>query len=272
LRWARVFEDFASFQFRPIELTDGVIPELSPAITDPNAIATINAALANPNGRKAIRTVFEELRWLSPRVVNGCINEERYPANALLDRGMLPIVDPVEPGRSPFIPLYRDIVFIWAAARRFPGRNAALAYIRGQFIEHYQRLWSASTVAERLVMHHIAFGRFVNIRSSLGFAPLVRRGLVVLDPEPRLMNESFAMFVRQAEKLDRIREWQQALPGSAWLKSRLPIFLLLGLGVLALAAMAILAGQDIVALLPVLAAGAPALLAVTQRLLRPAGS
>lgn len=256
MRWARLFEDFATFQFRPIELTDGKLPD---------AVKT-----ADVHQAKAIRTVFEELRWMSPRVVNGCINDELYPRAPLLRRGLLPVRDPATPGESPFIDLYRQPTLDWALARRFPGRNAALSYIRGQFIEHYQRLWSSSTRAERLVMHHLAFGRFVNIQTSLGFGSLVRRGLVVLDPDPRLMNESFAMFVRQAEKLDRIKEWQGSLPGSVWLKSRLPIFVLLGLAIAALAAMATLAGQDFLTLLPVLAAGAPALIAATQRLFKPA--
>ncbi len=257
LRWARVFENFATFPFLPIELTRGTLPD------------SLDMEKRNAHEIKAVRTVFEELRWLSPQVVNGCINDERYPSRRLLALGLLPVRDPALGDESPFIPLYEDIIGQWAKARHFPGRNAALTYIRGQFIEHYQRLWSASTVAERLVLHHLAFGRFVNIGTSLGFAPLVRRGLVVLDPEPRVMNESFAMFIRQAEKLDRIRDLQLSLPESAWLKSRLSIFLVLGLAILALAAMAMLAGQQLTALLPVLAAGAPALIATAQRLMRP---
>jgi len=271
LRWGRVFEAFATFQFRPIQVT---------RYNDPPA-----GMIAHLNGdeQTAILTVFDELRWLSPLIINGCINEDVTISPERLKHGMVPIWQ--EPASSdpdfyaklpadddqayPYFEMYQQPILAWALARKFPSPEAAVAAIRGQLIEHYQRQWSSSTLAERLVLHHLAFGRFVNIASSLGFASLVRRGLVIMDPEPRLINESFASFVRQAEKLDRIRDWQALLPESGWIKSRLPILITLALGVAALLALALFAGIDIRALLPLLAAGAPALVATTQRLFRP---
>ena len=154
----------------------------------------------------------------------------------------------------------------WAAERKFPGKAAVRSHLRNQCIEYYQKLWSSSTNAEHLVMHNLATSRFVNIGTALAFASLVRRGIVIFDPEPRLMNHSFAMFVRQAEKLDTIRGWQRELPRSAWVTARLPIFAIIGVMVAGLVGVVALSGEDMTALLPVLAAGIPALVAATQRL------
>lgn len=262
LRWARLFEDFATFHFRPIDTTDGHAPEA--------AIAARQAdwdALGD-HERDAIQTVYAELRWLSPRVVNGCINEEVMPPAALLDAGVLPLGTDRDPPVCPYPALYGKRLMDWALLRQFAGREAALAYLRAQFIEHYQRLWSGSTRAERLVLHHLAEGRFVNIASGLAFASLLRRGVVVLDPEPRLVNESFAMFVRQAEKLDRIVEWQKDMPTGAWVRAQLPILIAVGVAGLLLLGLLVAGGQQPAKLLPVLAAGLPALLAALHRMVQ----
>ena len=81
-------------------------------------------------------------------------------------------------------------------------RDAAIDYLRGTLIEHYQHLWVASSRAERVILDNLARGRVVNISAALALRSLIRRGLVVLDPEPRLINASFAAFVRQAERPD----------------------------------------------------------------------
>ena len=262
LRWARLFEDFATFHFRPIQSTEGHAPETSIAKHQPAWEALDSWE------KEAIQTVYSELRWLSPRVINGCINEEVTPAATLLDTGILPLGALVAPPRSPYPDLYSDRLMQWALLRNFAGPAATLAYLRAQFIEHYQRQWSGSTRAERLVLHHLAAGRFVNMASGLAFASLLRRGVIILDPEPRLMNESFAMFVRQAEKLDRIAEWQKDMPAGAWVRAQLPILLAIGAAGLLLVGLVVAGGQQPAKLLPVLAAGLPALLAALHRMVR----
>ena len=262
LRWARLFEDFATFHFRPIETTVGHTPEA--------AVAAHQARwdqLGNFE-RQAIETVYAELRWLSPRVVNGCINEEVMPGATLLDSGILPLGAADVPPRNPYPALYQNRLMAWALLRQFAGPTGTLAYLRAQFIEHYQRVWSGSTRAERLVLHHLAEGRFVNMAAGLAFASLLRRGVIVLDPEPRLMNESFAMFVRQAEKLDRIAEWKKDMPAGAWVRAKLPILLAIAGAALLLVGLVVAGGQQPAKLLPVLAAGLPALLAAMHRMMR----
>ncbi len=253
LRWARLFEDFATFHFRPIQVTRGQVDA-----------EMARASKLHADRLRALACVVREMRWMPPRVVNGALAREPSLTPTLVDAAQVPI----DPGF--YLETYRMPILEWTLARGFVGRKAALDYMRAQFIEYYQRLWSASTRAERLVLHHLAHGRFVHINQSLSFAALVRRGLVVLDPEPRLMNDSFAMFVLQVEKPDAIREWRDAQAPSAWMKTRLPILLGTGLLVAAMLALAVLAGQQVTSLLPVLAAGAPALLAALNRVLRPA--
>lgn len=274
LRWARLFEDFATFQFRPVELTGGGEPAAPPpglagAGLDQWTAMVARLAARGRDEQAAIATVFRELRWMSPRVVNGCINEERDVALPvpMLERGLVPVTQPGTEDASPYPAIYGLPVLEWALARHFAGPEAALAYLKGQFIEHYQRLWSASTRAERLVLHHLAHGRFVNIAASVAFGSLVRRGLVVLDPEPRIMNQSFAMFVAQVEKLDAIREWRGELP-SAWLKARLPILGAIAAAVLLLAGLLVAGEQPLKLLIPVLAAGGPILAAGLWRTVR----
>jgi hypothetical protein len=73
------------------------------------------------------------------------------------------------------------------------------------------------------------------------------------------------MFVRQAEKLDTIRNWGKDLPRGAWMIARLPIFALIGVVIGGLFLIALLSGEDLLSLLPIFAAGIPALIAAAQR-------
>ena len=250
LRWARLFEDFATFQFGATELCRW------PALRMPGL---------DDDARAAVITVFRELRWLSPRIVNGCLNIEQDVPPHFMEPGILPLTSH---GRSIYPALYARHVLNWARERCFPSPAAALTFLHGQFIEHYQRQWSASTRAERIVLHHLAHGRFVNIERAVAFSSLVRRGLVVLDPDPQLMNRSFAMFVRQVEKLDAIRSIRDELPRGAWMSARRPILIGLGLLLLALAFLMKTSGQNVANLLPLLVAGVPALAAGLARAIR----
>lgn len=249
LRWSRLFEDFTTYNFRQPQLTAG------PLSADESRQLT-------PDQRIAVDTVLAEARWLPQRIVSGGIGTEVLLPDAVVDDAIVPVDD------EKYQAAFRTALIAWAKERDFPGRDAVRAHLRNQFVEYYQKLWSSSTNAEHVVLHNMAQSRFVNISSALAFALLVRRGIVILDPAPRLMNESFAMFVRQAEKLDTIRKWRGTLPVGAWTKARLPVFIAVGLAVATLVTVMILSGDQPTSLLPLLAAGIPALVAATQRLLR----
>ena len=249
LRWSRLFEDFATYNFRQSQLTgSSKLPAL------------IDAAAPEADQRSIIAAACAELRWLPQRVAGGAIGRELRLPDDVLGEAIVPIPD------QKFQDCFEEPIVTWAAKRAFTSKAAVWSHVRNQCIEYYQKLWSSSTHAEHLVMHNLATGRFVNIGTALAFAALVRRGIIIFDPEPRLMNQSFAMFVRQAEKLDTIKLWKSDLPKGAWVMARLPIFALISVLVAGLAAAVALSGEDITSMLPVLAAGIPALIAATQRL------
>lgn len=251
LRWSRLLEEFATYNFRPAQLTG-----------EPLSQREVDELHLTDDQRVAVDAVLEEVRWLPPRIVSSGIGTEVVFDSTVLGKSVVPVDD------IDYQEAFRAVLIEWAAKRDFPGKEAVRAHLRNQFIEHYQKLWSSSTDAEHVVMHNMAQSRFVNIGSALAFAVLIRRGIVVLDPAPRLMNESFAMFVRQAEKLGTIRKWREALPVGTWTKARLPIFLAIGLAVAGLVTVTILSGEEPTSILPLLAAGVPALVAAMQRLLR----
>jgi hypothetical protein len=138
---------------------------------------------------------------------------------------------------------------------------AAIAdFLASQLIEHYHYLWSISSRAEQILIHRMAAGELPIIRMAYALRSLVRRGIVVLDPAPRLMNDSFARFVGGVERPELLRIWKRDAPQGAWTRIHgnltivLPLILLLG-GVLIV--------QGIVGLeaaLPLIAAASSALL------------
>lgn len=249
LRWSRLFEDFATYNFR--------LPRITGSIALQGIIDT--AAAGNALQQRTITAVSAEFRWLPQRVASSTIGEEIFLPDVIVDAAIVPIND------TTYQQAFEKPIVDWAKQRAFPGKAAVRAHMRNQCIEYYQKLWSASTTAEHLVLHNMASSRFVNIGNAIAFASLVRRGIIVFDPEPRLMNASFAMFVRLAEKLDTIRYLQSQLPRSAWVMARLPIFAVLGTLIAGLVALVAISGEDVTAMLPVLAAGIPALIATGQR-------
>jgi hypothetical protein len=261
LRWSQLFEDFATFNFRQSRLTgdwdQGTAIELFAADKKMKP-EEVKAELSN-TPCDVLATAFAELRWLPQHVAGSVIGDELLLDNALLEQGYIPIPD------SAYQAKFQPVIIDWVLKRGFPSKAAVRAHVRNQCIEYYQKLWSSSTHAEHLVMHNLANGRFVNIATALAFVALVRRGIVIFDPEPRLMNESFAMFVRQAEKLDTIQYWRSKLPRGAWMIARLPIFALIGVVIGGLFLIALLSGEDLLSLLPIFAAGIPALIAAAQR-------
>ena len=101
-------------------------------------------------------------------------------------------------------------------------------YFSTIFIEHYQLIWSSSSHAERLIMFHLAHGRLLSLARAHAVRTLVRRGLMTLDPKPRLFNRSFAQFVRNVEKPETLQRWRDAVPAAAWSRAQVPILLMLG--------------------------------------------
>jgi hypothetical protein len=90
---------------------------------------------------------------------------------------------------------------------------------------HYRRMWTSCSSEEKLLLFRIAKEGLVNRNAENILRPLVRRGLVLMDPNCRIMNESFRRFILTAERPEVIAEWQQRGGESAWARMRAPILL-----------------------------------------------
>ena len=278
LRWATLFEKFATVAFPPSQKIDFEEVEALCARTafgmglyrpgdgwlKQRARSIVSWFSPEPHSRNcldriaSVRTIMNELAWLPEDIIAALIG-----------------VSPDVPASGTFPPSDRHLqahftqaAFEWAWQLRIVSPPAAVDFLRGMLIEHYQKCWSASTYAERVVLDHIAHRRLVNIRSArIPLASLVRRGLVVFSPEPRLMNRSFAVFARQAERPDRLRGWQRERRG-AWSKARWPVLVGMPILIVAMAVAWMLSDADVASWAPLLAAGAPALAAALFRTLR----
>jgi hypothetical protein len=82
---------------------------------------------------------------------------------------------------------------------------------------YYKLLWESCTPTEKLTLTHLAIDGFVSPNDP-DLAQLVRRGLIVRDPEVRLMNRSFRYFVLGVCRLDDdVAETEgQARKSSSW--------------------------------------------------------
>lgn len=234
LRWARFFQTFRT-----------VTPQDTPRPTNSSSNP---APLANPPK--------------TPEIVAAMISELRHLPVHILETLLPPKVHvPVGTGLS-----VQDSGFVeWVESYQLPTVAAAIDYLRVNLIEYYEQLWFASTQAERVALDAIARGSFLNMQASLVLRSLVRRRLVTLEPMPRLFNESFAMFVRQAERPETISSWRAKQPKGNWNIARWPLLIGVPAGLLLVAYAAAQQGESVGAIASALLAGVPMLIGIVAR-------
>jgi hypothetical protein len=257
LRWSRFFQNFSTITFSPVDkLAIGA-----------EADEVFKRQKVDHNGPTAV--LAKELRWLPGSVIDATIekNVSDYVGSVIARLyGNRHTRFPVP--QQLMARIYGPRIVKWAKSLKIPSREAAIDYMRSALIEHYEQCWAASTHAERLALNAIAEGHFVNMRNTVALQSLVRRGLVVLDPSPRLMNRSFGIFIKQSERPDRLDEWRRNLPQSRWKLSRWVLLLVAPAAVLILTMAAAETGEDLTALFSLLAAAAPALISLIARSIR----
>lgn len=136
--------------------------------------------------------------------------------------------------------------------------------VRYQAEAHYQHLWRTCTAEEKVVLYRISADGFASPRSQPLVRDLLRRGLLVMDPEDpdlRPMNKSFRQFVA-ALNSPVVAEYDRESRHQTWSRVQTP--LLIGLAaVLAFVFVTQPAlAREASTLLPTLAAGLPALLKI----------
>lgn len=111
--------------------------------------------------------------------------------------------------------------------KRFQGfsREEAVDAVLDLATPHYRSLWTCCSSEEKLLLYRVARQGFVNRRAEKTLRPLIRRGLVRLDPNCRIMNESFRRFILGAERPEAIAKWERIGGVSAWSKMKRPILL-----------------------------------------------
>lgn len=90
---------------------------------------------------------------------------------------------------------------------------------------HYRVLWSISGKDERMVLYRLARNGFASWRGRELVRRLLHRGLIYLDPGPKLMSESFRQFVLTAELPEVLEAWTAEEGASPWARLRTPIML-----------------------------------------------
>ena len=149
---------------------------------------------------------------------------------------------------------------------RLVSREAVIVYLANFLGDYYQRQWLKSTKEERMAMHHLAHGRYINAANFVVLDNLLLRGLVRRDPDFQLMNESFAHWIRMLNQPEWFEEFRiQAESGGTWQMMRAPLLLTIIGSVTFLTYLDRGGSGSLLALLPAVAAGVPLLLSqVTQ--------
>ena len=91
---------------------------------------------------------------------------------------------------------------------------------------HYRKIWLSCSTDEKILLFRLAEQGFVNWRMEHALRSLIRRRIVVMSPNFRLMNESFRQFVLQAEHPQTFQEWEHAAGISVWGTVKTPLILL----------------------------------------------
>lgn len=233
IRWSRLFEDFQTYIF-----------ETLPKVSDRLAYTPESAF------------VLRELAPLPEQVIDTLL-----PPGLKLDP--VPLV-PGQDRRDRIRALdaaYGPKLRWWSFGLKIPSTAASAEFLALMLIEHYQQCWASSSRAERLVLHNLALGRGISMAALNPLSSLIRRGLVVMDPIPRVMNRSFALFVQRAERPARLAEWRREAPQGSWQATLRPLLIVVLLAVAGLAYAVIDSGQPLSALLlPIAAAAGPVIL------------
>ena len=91
---------------------------------------------------------------------------------------------------------------------------------------YYRSLWELCSREERVVVIQLAESGLINPKRIGLVRRLARRGLVVVDPRFRIMNESFERFVRTVEPREHVVEWERSSTGMSWGKLATPLYAL----------------------------------------------
>ncbi|MDR4485342.1 MAG: hypothetical protein R3B95_19445 [Nitrospirales bacterium] len=124
---------------------------------------------------------------------------------------------------------------------------------------YYEEIWQSLTVEEQLALFHLSRDRFIHVGHP-GLEPLLRKGLVQLNPDLRIINASFQKFVQIAGIRDELNQQEAKRANSIWNALKVPV----GIGLTTIIVVLILTQEElrtalpaVIALLPLLLQGIP---------------
>ena len=99
--------------------------------------------------------------------------------------------------------------------------------IGGQAQGYYRALWFSCAKDEKFVLYHLAADGFVDSKNPEVYE-LLQKGVLVMDPDPELMNESFRRFVvSEGSRPEYLAIWKQEERKSSWHALQGPLWIIL---------------------------------------------
>jgi hypothetical protein len=95
-----------------------------------------------------------------------------------------------------------------------------------QAYAYHNAIWASCSEGQRCTLIQLAQDGMISPKNR-HLRRLVKRGLIVLDPSVRLMDESFRRFVKTVSRDQDVEGWRQQDGGSAWQLLRAPLLLIL---------------------------------------------
>jgi hypothetical protein len=100
----------------------------------------------------------------------------------------------------------------------------------------FRAKWESCSTAERLALYHLALHKRVNPLNTEMLEQLALKGLIVIERgRIQIVNNSFAYFVRHAEDPQTLKDLVESADAGPWRDFRLPVTLLILIGLVAIA-------------------------------------
>jgi hypothetical protein len=89
---------------------------------------------------------------------------------------------------------------------------------------YYRSLWESCSIHEKLALYHVATDGYLHAHNPELLA-LCQKGLLRLNPDIQLLNESFRSFVLENATKTRVAEWEAGANPDTWARLKYPFLL-----------------------------------------------
>ena len=107
--------------------------------------------------------------------------------------------------------------------------------MKEQFLQiawpYYQALWQSCSLSEKLALFHLAMDGYLHADNP-DLTSLSQKGLVRLEPDLQLMNDSFRQFVLQLGSNLQLSKWEKHATQDTWGRLKWPFLMIFGVIIL----------------------------------------